>query len=152
MHIDLTPEQLALRDELREYFASIPRSHGATAWNEPRAPDYRDVCKRLGDDGWLGVGWPTEYGGQGRGPMEQLIFFTEAERARVPMPVIALNTVGPTLMRYGSEAQKDFFQVLSAWKRHAASVGANDTFSPGEFPGRVGLSSGTRCSLVSKGS
>ena len=74
-----------------------------------RAPDYRAVCKRLGDDGWLGVGWPNEYGGQGRGPIEQLIFFEEAERARVPMPVIALNTVGPTLMRYGSEEQKDFF-------------------------------------------
>jgi alkylation response protein AidB-like acyl-CoA dehydrogenase len=109
MHIDLTPDQLALRDELRSYFASIPRTHGATAWNEPRAPDYRAVCRRLGDDGWLGVGWPEEYGGQGRGPMEQLIFFTEAERARVPMPVIALNTVGPTLMRFGSDEQKAFY-------------------------------------------
>ncbi len=109
MHIDLTPEQLALRDELRTYFESIPRTHGKTAWNEPRAPDYRAVCKRLGDDGWLGVGWPVEYGGQGRGPIEQLIFFEEAERARVPMPVIALNTVGPTLMKYGSDEQKDYF-------------------------------------------
>jgi len=115
MHIDLTPEQLALRDELRTYFESIPRTHGKTAWNEPRAPDYRAVCKRLGDDGWLGVGWPVEYGGQGRGPVEQLIFFEEAERARVPMPVIALNTVGPTLMKYGSEEQKDYFlpKILS---------------------------------------
>ena len=109
MFIDLTPEQYALRDELRAYFDSIPRTHGRTAWNEPRAPDYRAVCKRLGDDGWLGVGWPTEYGGQGRGPVEQLIFFTEAERARVPMPVIALNTVGPTLMKFGTDEQKSFF-------------------------------------------
>ncbi len=109
MYIDLTPEQLALRDELRAYFDSIPRTHGRTAWNEPRAPDYRAVCKRLGGDGWLGVGWPKEFGGQGRGPVEQLIFFEEAERARVPMPVIALNTVGPTLMRFGTEEQKAFF-------------------------------------------
>ncbi len=109
MHIDLTPEQRSLRDELRAYFESIPRTHGRTAWNEPRAPDYRDVCLRLGQDGWLGVGWPVEYGGQGRGPVEQLIFFEEAERARVPMPVIALNTVGPTLMRFGTEEQKAFF-------------------------------------------
>jgi 3-oxocholest-4-en-26-oyl-CoA dehydrogenase alpha subunit len=115
MYIDLTPEQYALRDELRAYFDSIPRTHGRTAWNEPRAPDYRAVCKRLGDDGWLGVGWPTEYGGQGRGPVEQLIFFTEAERARIPMPVIALNTVGPTLMRFGTDEQKSFFlpQILA---------------------------------------
>ena len=109
MYIDLTPEQIALANELRAYFDSIPRTHGRTAWNEPRAPDYRAVCKRLGDDGWLGVGWPKEYGGQGRGPVEQLIFFTEAERARVPMPVIALNTVGPTLMKFGSDEQKAFF-------------------------------------------
>jgi len=109
MFIDLTSDQLALRDELRAYFGSIPRSHGRTAWNEPRAPDYRDVCERLGRDGWLGVGWPVEYGGQGRGPVEQLIFFEEAERARVPLPVIALNAVGPTLMKYGSQEQRDFF-------------------------------------------
>ncbi len=109
MFIDFTPEQLALRDELRAYFDSVPRSHGRTAWNEPRAPDYRAVCERLGRDGWLGVGWPVEYGGQGRGPVEQLIFFTEAERARVPLPVIALNTVGPTLMKFGAPDQKDFF-------------------------------------------
>jgi 3-oxocholest-4-en-26-oyl-CoA dehydrogenase alpha subunit len=109
VYIDLTPEQYALRDELRAYFNAIPRTHGRTAWNEPRAPDYRAVCKRLGDDGWLGVGWPVEWGGQGRGPVEQLIFFTEAERARIPMPVIALNTVGPTLMKFGSDEQKAFF-------------------------------------------
>jgi hypothetical protein len=107
--VDLTEEQIALRDELRSYFDSIPRTHGRTAWNEPRAPDYRDVCRRLGQDGWLGVGWPVEYGGQGRGPVEQLIFFEEAERARVPMPVVALNTVGPTLMRFGTDEQKEFF-------------------------------------------
>jgi len=109
MYIDFTPDQIALRDELRAYFSSIPRTHGNTAWNEPRAPDYRDVCARLGRDGCLGVGWPVEYGGQGRGPVEQLIFFEEAERARVPLPVVALNTVGPTLMRFGSSEQKDFF-------------------------------------------
>jgi alkylation response protein AidB-like acyl-CoA dehydrogenase len=109
MHIDLTSEQLALRDELRAYFESIPRTHCRTAWNEPRSPDYRAVCKRLGDDGRLGVGWPVEYGGQGRGPVEQLIFFEEAERARVPLPVVALNTVGPTLMRFGTDEQKSFF-------------------------------------------
>jgi alkylation response protein AidB-like acyl-CoA dehydrogenase len=116
MRIDYTPEQLALRDELRAYFEGIPRTHGRSAWNEPRAPDYRAVCERLGREGWLGVGWPVEYGGQGRGPVEQLIFFEEAERARVPLPVIALNTVGPTLMRFGSQEQKDFFlpKILKA--------------------------------------
>src|SRR5262249_33635126 len=51
-----------------------------------------------------------------------------------------------------TDAQNDFSLVLSAWKRHAASVGANNTFTPGEFPGSVGLSPGTACTLVSRGS
>jgi 3-oxocholest-4-en-26-oyl-CoA dehydrogenase alpha subunit len=115
MYIDLTPEQVALRDELRAYFTSIPRTHGKTAWNEPRSPDYRAVIKRLGDDGKLGLGWPVQYGGGGLGPVEQLIFFEEAERARIPLPVIALNTVGPTLMKFGTDEQKTFFlpKILS---------------------------------------
>ena len=63
----------------------------------------------MGADGWLGVGWPTEYGGQGRTVLEQFVFFDEATRAGAPVPMIALNTVGPTLMRHGSKEQKDFF-------------------------------------------
>ena len=67
---------------------------------------YRDVVRQMGKDGWLGVGWPTEYGGQGRTPLEQLIFYDEAQRAGVPMPLVTLNTVGPTLMRFGSDEQR----------------------------------------------
>jgi hypothetical protein len=48
-----------------------------------------------------------------------------------------------------TDAQKDFSLVLTAWKKHAASVGAQDTFTPGEFPGTAGLSPGTKCNLVS---
>jgi alkylation response protein AidB-like acyl-CoA dehydrogenase len=60
----------------------------------------------MGADGWLGIGWPTEYGGQGRGPLEQLIFWEETYRARAPLPIIAVNTIGPTVIRYGTEEQK----------------------------------------------
>jgi len=63
----------------------------------------------MGDDGWLGVGWPKEYGGQGRTPAEQFIFYDEAQRAGVPMPLVTLNTVGPTLMRFGTDEQKEYF-------------------------------------------
>ena len=51
-----------------------------------------------------------------------------------------------------TDAQQDFSLVLGAWKRHAAGVGANDTFTPGEFPASVGLSTGAKCSLVSRAS
>jgi alkylation response protein AidB-like acyl-CoA dehydrogenase len=60
----------------------------------------------MGADGWLGIGWPEEYGGQGRPATDQFIFYDEVQRAGAPVPFVTLNTVGPTLMRYGSEEQK----------------------------------------------
>ena len=50
-----------------------------------------------------------EYGGQGRGADEQFVFFDEAYRAGAPVSFVTLNTVGPTLMRYGTEEQKAYF-------------------------------------------
>jgi alkylation response protein AidB-like acyl-CoA dehydrogenase len=70
---------------------------------------YRNVVRRMGRDGWLGVGWPVEYGGHGLGQIEQQIFVTEAALADVPLPAVTLQTVGPTLMQHGSQEQKDFF-------------------------------------------
>jgi alkylation response protein AidB-like acyl-CoA dehydrogenase len=69
----------------------------------------RKVIRQMGSDGWLGIGWPTEYGGQGRSAIEQFVFFDESMRARAPVPMLTINTVGPTIMNRGTEAQKDFF-------------------------------------------
>ena len=55
----------------------------------------------MGKDGWLGIGWPKEFGGQGRPASDQFIFFDEVQRARAPFPFVTLNTVGPMLMRHG---------------------------------------------------
>jgi alkylation response protein AidB-like acyl-CoA dehydrogenase len=60
-------------------------------------------------DGWAGIGWPVEYGGQGKGPIEQFIFFDEAMRAGAPVPMLTINTVGPTIMNFGTQWQKDHF-------------------------------------------
>ncbi|MCW2813750.1 MAG: acyl-CoA dehydrogenase domain protein, partial [Nocardioides sp.] len=70
---------------------------------------YKDVIRQVGTDGWLGIGWPEEYGGQARSVVEQLIFTDAAAVAGVPIPYLTLNTVGPTIMRYGTEEQKEFF-------------------------------------------
>src|SRR5688572_28068614 len=104
MHIDLSADQRALQDELRTYFAGLmtPERRAALVGMDAGGEAYREIVRQMGTDGWLGVGWPTEYGGQGRSPLEQYIFFDEANRAGVPMPLVTLNTVGPTLMRYGS--------------------------------------------------
>ncbi len=110
MFIDLTTDQRKLRDELREYFGSVmSEQERAAMLTERHGTVYRELVRRLGDDGWLGVGWPAEYGGRGFGPVEQQIFVNEAARADVPLPYVTLQTVGPTLQRYGTREQKDFF-------------------------------------------
>jgi hypothetical protein len=63
----------------------------------------------MGSDGWLGIGWPVEYGGQGRPASDQFIFFTEVQRARAPFPFVTLSTVGPMIINHGTEEQKKFF-------------------------------------------
>ena len=113
MHIALTAAQEALRAELRDYFADLVTG-GARG---PRERDRRvrrrrglpRVIRQLGPDGWLGIGWPKEYGGQDRSMVDQLIFTDAAAVAGVPIPYLTLNTVGPTIMRYGTPAQKDHF-------------------------------------------
>ncbi|MBU2697237.1 MULTISPECIES: acyl-CoA dehydrogenase family protein [Pimelobacter] len=114
MHIDLEPQQVALREELREYFAQLVtpeiRAGLASATGEfGEAGVYKDVIRQIGKDGWLGIGWPKEYGGQARSMVEQLIFTDVAAIAGVPIPYLTLNTVGPTIMRFGSDEQKEFF-------------------------------------------
>jgi alkylation response protein AidB-like acyl-CoA dehydrogenase len=108
--IDLTAEQVALRDELRAYFGGLMSARERTAMRTDRHGGvYRDVVRRMGRDGWLGVGWPAEYGGRGFGQVEQQIFADEAMLADVPLPSVTLQTVGPTLQEHGTREQKDFF-------------------------------------------
>jgi 3-oxocholest-4-en-26-oyl-CoA dehydrogenase alpha subunit len=111
MRIAYTDEQAALRDELRAYFAELmtPEVEAALSSGEWGGGPARQLALRMGRDGWLGVGWPKEYGGQGRSAVEQFIFFDEAQRAGAPVPFLTINTVGPTLMRYGTEEQKAAF-------------------------------------------
>jgi alkylation response protein AidB-like acyl-CoA dehydrogenase len=110
MLIDLTPEQRRLRDELREYFQGcLTAEDRAKITEDPFGGAYMEHCRRLGRDGKLGLGWPKEYGGSGYGPLEQQIFANEIARAGVPYPIITVQTVGPTLMQYGTEKQKEHF-------------------------------------------
>jgi alkylation response protein AidB-like acyl-CoA dehydrogenase len=111
MHIDYTPEQERLRRELRDYFAGLmtPEYEAELATSEGGGPVYMRTIRKLGADGWLGVGWPKEYGGQGRSPIEQFIFFDEASRAGVLLPTLTINAVAPTIMTYGTEEQKQRF-------------------------------------------
>jgi alkylation response protein AidB-like acyl-CoA dehydrogenase len=110
LRIDFNEEQKTLRAELRAYFGALltPEVRESLAGPDADA-ERRRIIRRMGADGWLGVGWPAEVGGQGRTALEQLIWFDEARRSGAPLPFVTLNTVGPTLMAAGTETQKQRF-------------------------------------------
>jgi alkylation response protein AidB-like acyl-CoA dehydrogenase len=111
MYLEETPEQLALRAELRAYFADLLTDDARKALDSETEGGamHKTLVRQMGKDGWLGIGWPKEFGGQGRPVSDQFIFFNEVQRARAPFPFVTLNTVGPMLMRYGTEEQKSYF-------------------------------------------
>src|ERR1700693_3367234 len=114
MRIAYTPEQERLRRELRGYFGELmtPAGRSALAGGAGDYGDgeaYRAVVRQLGRDGWLALSWPREFGGRGGTMLDQLIFTDAAAAARVPVPFLTINTVGPTIMRFGSADQKAFF-------------------------------------------
>jgi alkylation response protein AidB-like acyl-CoA dehydrogenase len=111
MEIGYTEEHEALRNRLREYYSDLltPEVEAQLAESHGIGPNMRRVVKQMADDGWLGIGWPTEYGGQGRSAIEQYIFFDESMRAGAPVPMLTINTVGPTIMQFGTPEQKQFF-------------------------------------------
>jgi alkylation response protein AidB-like acyl-CoA dehydrogenase len=106
VHLAPTERQQRLRAELRTYFRDL-MPDGPPPADDPARQ--RALLRRIGADGLLGLGWPVAYGGQGRGADEQFVFFDEAYRAGAPVSMVTLNTVGPTLMKYGSEEQKEYF-------------------------------------------
>ncbi len=123
MRFELSEEHLAYRDELRVYFDRVINRRIDALQLEMKqsleggGPIFRSILEEMGSDGYLGVGWPTEYGGQGRGPLEQYIFTEEVQRTGFPLPFLTLNTVGPTIRRFGNEAQKaDFLPKVLAGK------------------------------------
>jgi len=111
MHLAYTPEQEQLRRQLRGYFNDLmtPERRRGLADADGDYGDgqaYREVVRQLGRDGWLALGWPATCGGRDGSMLDQLIFTDEAASARVPVPFLTINTVGPTIMRFGTPEQK----------------------------------------------
>jgi alkylation response protein AidB-like acyl-CoA dehydrogenase len=111
MYVGYDEGQETLRRELRDYYAQLltPEVEEQLARGHGVGPAMRKVVRQMGEDGWLGIGWPEEYGGQGRSAIEQFIFFDESMRAGAPVPMLTINTVGPTIMNYGTDEQKERF-------------------------------------------
>ena len=126
MRIGYSPEQEELRRELRAYFAKLmtPERVAALSSSEGEVGSgnvYRDTVAQMGKDGWLTLNWPTEFGGQGRTPMDSLIFTDEAAIAGAPVPFLTINSVAPTIMAFGTDEQKKFFlPKIAAGELHFA--------------------------------
>jgi alkylation response protein AidB-like acyl-CoA dehydrogenase len=112
MHLTYTAEQERLRRELQAYFSGLmtPDLRASLQGGDYGDGDaYREVVRQLGRDGWLALSWPAEYGGRDAPMIDQLIFMDEAAAAGVPVPFLTINTVGPTIMRFGTDEQKAFY-------------------------------------------
>jgi alkylation response protein AidB-like acyl-CoA dehydrogenase len=121
MDLNLTAEERQFRDELRTWLgANVPRD-----WNQWREkpleesfPYLRAWQRKLYESGWAAVSWPREYGGRSATLMQQAIFWEEMARAEAPPMAnsLGLGLIGPTIIAYGSEAQKRRFvpKILSA--------------------------------------
>jgi 3-oxocholest-4-en-26-oyl-CoA dehydrogenase alpha subunit len=124
MRIAYTAEQEQLRHRLREYFAALMTTERRAAlarsggdYGDGSA--YKEIIRQLGRDGWLALAWPAEFGGQDGSTMDQLIFTDEASIAGVPVPFLTINTVGPTIMRFGTPEQKErFLPPIAAGELH----------------------------------
>ncbi|PKW15616.1 acyl-CoA dehydrogenase family protein [Saccharopolyspora spinosa] len=113
MRIAYTPQQEQLRKELRRYFGKLMtpelREELTAHGDYGDGVAYQRLVRQMGADGWLALGWPSEYGGQNRSMLDQLIFTDEAAIAGAPVPFLTLNSIAPTIMRFGTPEQKSFY-------------------------------------------
>jgi alkylation response protein AidB-like acyl-CoA dehydrogenase len=121
MDLNLSPEELQFRDELREWLrVNVPRDWGE--WREKPMeesfPYLRAWQRKLDEGRWAAVSWPKEYGGRSATLTQQAIFWEEMARVEAPPMAnsLGLGLIGPTIIAYGTEAQKKRFipKILSA--------------------------------------
>jgi alkylation response protein AidB-like acyl-CoA dehydrogenase len=113
MDLRYSAEDLAFRAATRDWLeANVPRTEPATL-DERRA-----WHRRLYDAGYVGMGWPVEYGGRGASPLQQAIVADEMARAGAPAPInpLGIAIVGPTIIVHGTEAQRQRYlrKILAA--------------------------------------
>ena len=111
MQLDLSERSKQLRGRLRAYFDEIisESDRRDLVTQTEGGPTFSRILRQMGADGWLGLGWPEEYGGNGEDPEALFVFYDEVIRANAPLSLVTLNTVAPALMKHGTQEQKDFF-------------------------------------------
>lgn len=102
MKFEFTPAQDRFRSELREFLSAEMTPAMATGGMD------RSFSKKLAANGWIGIAWPEEYGGGGKGAVEQMIYNEEMILANAPRGYhfTAERQVGPSVILHGTEDQK----------------------------------------------
>jgi alkylation response protein AidB-like acyl-CoA dehydrogenase len=111
MHIELAPRHLEFRDRLRAHIAAhrpdLPRPPGTRSPRTGDLPAYRAWCASLFAEGFIGLDWPTRWGGRDeRDPVRDYVLDQELAAAAVPRPIGAYNLVAGPLLRFGTAEQK----------------------------------------------
>lgn len=111
MDFHFTPEQEALRRQIRGFLDQhvTPAHRREYDADHTPGPLSKALLRKLGETGWLGIGWPTEYGGQGRSMMDQVVFYEELEKDHVYYGDLTITSLAMALIRIGSEDQKKEF-------------------------------------------
>lgn len=121
MDLNLTHEEIAFRDEFRAWLAAnVPKDW--SVWREKPLEEafsyLRAWQRKLQEGGWAAVSWPKEYGGRSASLMQQAIFWEEMASVEAPplANALGLGLIGPTIIAYGTDAQKKRFipKILSA--------------------------------------
>ena len=112
MKIELTKNQQKLKDELKEYFSTLLNKQLLSEMSDPQffeggGPEFKKALKIMGQDGWIGLSWPKEFGGKEFTPIEQYIFVEEIMRTGFPFPFLTTESVGPMIAQYGSDWAKE---------------------------------------------
>ena len=121
--LDLSPEDEAFRDEIRSFLdANLPEGWGTRGHEGPRDEAgrielQREWQRRLHGAGLAAIAWPVEFGGRGAGFVQQMLHNTEMARRRAPDPInrSAVAYIGPTIIQWGSDWQRQHFlpRILS---------------------------------------
>lgn len=113
MDLNPTPQDEAFRQQVRQWLAdNLPKKKLETI------EERKEWHRKLYEAGYLGMGWPKEYGGQNARPMEQAIVGAEMARVNAPAAVngLGIGIVGPTIIHHGTEEQKQRYirNILTA--------------------------------------
>ncbi|MCB1743704.1 MAG: acyl-CoA dehydrogenase family protein [Gammaproteobacteria bacterium] len=114
MDFAFTPENERFRAEVREFLDAhvtdtVRAEIDASSAGEPIGPATRELIARIGEQGWIGMSWPEEFGGRNADLIDQYIFEEELARARVPLNLGNFIEQAPAIMSAGTEAQKRYF-------------------------------------------